>query len=259
MSVNFCPRCGNPIKVIGGVAPNFCAICSNKLNPNDNPVQTKQVQRLPPQIKKRLDVNPGSLKRVPKPLFPPRRVRTLRTQYTPALVGTTIQPKPPVPIWAIVVPIIVVVVIVVVAFVVSHNKNNGTTGWNTNIGITQGDGSNDSNGSSGSGGSLCASQGTLSNGCDRCLLGWLTAVGNVNLQVPGAETSTTYFEDGTISSIASASGYSYSTSGTWYCSNGQLCLENPYYSSCAPYSVNGSSVSWGGFSYDTIAPSIPVP
>ncbi len=165
-----------------------------------------------------------------------------------------IPPKPPIPIWAIVIPVVVVVVIVVivVSSVIDRNKNSayGPYYSNTTSGSTLG----------GAGSSSCASQGTLSNGCDRCLLG-SSAAGNYSAE--GMSMVYSYNDDGTVNVTASFPGIPdaspISTSGTWYCSNGQFCVNWEYGNLCAGYSVNGSTVSWGGFSYDINMPSIPVP
>ncbi len=254
-NIPLCPQCGNPISVIRGVAPHFCRVCGYKLNPHANPAQYGQPR--PPSKPYQYPYTPPK----GQTIRTPAQVGELQAPVGPILGDggpvpesppqgvSYIQPKPHIPVWAIVVPVVIVVIVVVVIIGVASNRSSNSPYY-----------SNSSSGSllgGGSGGSSCISQGTLSNGCDRCLLG-SAAAGNVSAE--GMNMNYSYNDDGTLYGTVSMQGIDpISISGTWYCSNNQFCVNSTYMSACAPYSINGSTVSWGALSYDISIPNIPMP
>jgi hypothetical protein len=249
-NVPVCPRCHNPIRLFRGAMPSFCPVCGFQLNPHAHPVQYGK-NRPPPKPyhypysppKGQTIRTPAQVGELQAPIGP-----ILGDPGTPAMPA----PKPPVPIWAIIVPIVVVVVVVVVIIAVVSNKNANSPYYsNSSSGSLYG------GGASGSSGSSCTSQGTLPNGCDRCLLG-SAAAGNMPYE--GITINYSYNDDGTLHESVSGAGIpAMSASGSWYCSNNQFCVSSDYFSGCAPYYLNGSSVSWGDFSYNFSIPNISIP
>ncbi len=249
----FCTRCGKQIPIVNGKPALFCVVCGARVNSHpalrgqDRPQPPHKHPYSPPQG--RTLQTPAPVGRLEAPVGPVLGSDLGPVQQTAPQGVAYIQPKPPVPIWAIIVPIVIVVVIVVVIIgVVSNRSSNNPYYSNSSSGSLMG---------GSSGGSSCISQGTLSNGCDRCLLG-SAAAGNFSAE--GVNMSYSYNDDGTLYGTVSMQGIDpLSISGTWYCSNNQFCVNSTYMSACAPYSINGSYVSWGALSYDISMPNIPMP
>ncbi len=255
-----CPNCHNPVPFIQGQLAHYCVYCGARVDSHpalrgqDRPQPPHKHPYSPPQG--RTLQTPAQVGRLEAPVGP-----VLGSDLGPARVVSQpdgVRPfRPPTPtIVKVLVPLIVIAVVAVSAIIVYNvvRPKGGTGTGNTGTTLPHYGNLPDNS---------CAREGLLSNGCDACMIDWVNGSVSTSgaITFPEGSMSTTLYADGSYMTSISASGTSFTDSGSWWCANSQWCVANSAgIQVCATYNSVGDTIYFTNLDYSGFTiPSIPMP